>query len=492
MAHPAARRLKKERAVVERLEAAPLFPGGLPRELTARDRRQVQNDLEALLAWQTDLVRWSKPRSRVDALPFVALYAGGKLRGCYGADGGEPGERLARAFLRSMNDTRFGGIPEAARAELAAEVHYAKSVKSLDPAHIEATFEPGTQGLGVVREGVGPVVLLPSVARDNGYGARGMLDALVRKAGPATGTERFFAFEVESVVTRLGSLRRHGAGTRGASPCDAAAAWLARLVQANGSVLFSIDARTGAASRVGEMHHARVAAAVQALALNGSYPHDVSRARKRLAQDAKRALAGGAIEGWPVDPAKVAGTLAHLSRAGVDVKRVLLAVAKSPEVVRAPWHAAQVATALGADAPESLVGACASDLEARPWAPWTVLALAAHARVDSRAIEALVASVRADPPHRGGVSMTPIPEVALTALTVEALRSVRPTKAVRAAIDRGSAFVSAWQVTAARAPAAFDVDCSVGAFVGSPIASGLRADVTAHAYLALAGPRRSG
>ena len=217
----------------------------------------------------------------------------------------------------------------------------------------------------------------------------------------------------------------------------------------------------------------------------------MSRARKRLALDAAKALAGGAIEGWPVDPAKVAGTLAHLSRAGVDVKRSLLAMAESLEVVRVPWHAAQVATALGAEAPESLVRACIADLEVRPWAPWTVLALAdRQGGVESRAVEALVASVRADPPHRGGVSMTPIPEVALTALTVEALRSVRPTQPVRAAIERGMAFVLAWQVTADRAPAAFAVDCSVGAFVGSPIASGLRADVTAHAYLALAGRRR--
>jgi hypothetical protein len=255
--------------------------------------------------------------------------------------------------------------------------------------------------------------------------------------------------------------------------------------------------------RVGAMHHARVAAAIQALAVHGGYPQLVSRARKRLALDAERALAGKSVEAWPDDPAKVAGTLAHLARAGVDVKRALLAMAQQPEVVRVPWHAAQVATALGPDAPHSLLRACIAALDSEPWAPWTVLALAAHAPRASlarrgaagveSAVATLVASIRPDPPHRGGVSKTPIPEVALTALTVEALRSVRPSRAVSAAVERGLEFVSTWQVRADRVPAAFAPEVSVGAFVGSPISSGLRADVTAHAYLAMdEGRGRSG
>jgi hypothetical protein len=516
MADKAARRLKKGEG---------LLVGALDRPLTSTDRREVAKDLEALLAWQKDLVRWRKPRSRVDAVPYVALYARGKLLGCFGADGGEPGERLARAFLRSGNDTRFGGIPHALRGELAAEVYWALHATSLDPERIEATFEPGTHGLGVVRQGM-PVVLLPSVARDNGYGARAMMEALVRKARvEKSAEERFFTFEVESVVARLGERllppgpppRKRGGGSVSKSALDAAAAWLARLVQKDGSLVFAVDARSGAVARVGAMHHARVAAAVQALALHGGYPQLVSRARKRLALDAERALAGSAVEAWPDDPAKVAGTLAHLARAGVDMKRPLLAMAERSEVLGAPWHAAQVATALGPDAPESLLRACVAALDTQHWAPWTVLALAAHAPPSlqgeqggrgggvkkragelhadalSRAIAALVASIRADPPHRGGVSKTPIPEVALTALTVEALRSVRPSRPVRAAIERGIAFVSACQVSADRVPAAFSPDASIGAFPGSPISSGLRADVTAHAYLAMdVGRRRSG
>jgi AMMECR1 len=479
MADTTARRLK---------EGEGLLVGALRRPLGDAERRQVARDLLALLSWQRDLVRWRKPRSRVDALPYVALYARGKLLGCFGADGGEPGERLARAFLRSYDDTRFGGIPEAVRGELAAEVYWARDVTRLDPERIEATFEPGTHGLGVVRAGA-PVVLLPSVARDNGYGARAMLEALLRKARvEKPGEARFFTFEAESVVARL-----EARVPKKASPLDAAAAWLARLVQKDGSLVFAVDARSGAVARVGAMHHARVAAAVQALAAHGGYPKLVSRARKRLALDAARALSGGAVEAWPEDPAKVAGTLAHLARAGVDVKKPLLAMSERPEVVGVPWHAAQVATALGPDAPESLVRACVAALDAQPWAPWTVLALAASRDGDGgseSAVAALVASVRTDPPHRGGVNKTPIPEVALTSLTVEALRSARPGRAVRAAIERGVAFISACQVSADRVPAAFSPDASVGAFPGSPVSSGLRADVTAHAYLAMEGGRR--
>jgi AMMECR1 domain-containing protein len=464
-----------------------LVEGQLARRLTLEQRRRVARDLADLLAWQTDLVRWKKPRSRVDAVPFVALYATGKLYGCFGAHGAEPDERLARAFLRSLNDARFGAIPEALRARLAAEVSYIRDAAPIDATGIEATFEAGTHGLGVRREDGVIVVLLPSVARDHGYGARAMLDALVRKANLTAPLKGLFMFEVDRVVARPPEPARK---VMGRSSRDAAAAWLARLVQADGSILFAIDARSGSSMASGEMHHARTAAAVQALALHGSHPALVTRARNRLARDARKALAGGAVEAWPTDPAKVAGTLAHLARAGVDLKRALLAQAQSPAVHRAPWHAAQVATALGPLAPESLLRACVEALDARPWAPWTVLALVGReteglSGARSRAVDALIASIRTEGPHCGGANVTPIPEVALTALTVEALRSVRPTQAVRAAIARGVSFLSAWQVAADRVPAAFAPEASIGAFVGSPIASGLRADVTAHALMAL-------
>jgi AMMECR1 domain-containing protein len=458
-----------------------VFRGALERPLRAAERRAVTNDAKALIRWQRDFVRWRKPLSKVDAVPFVALYARGKLLGCFGAHDGSPADRLARAFLRAMNDMRFGGIAEVDRDAVVAEVSYVLDTKAVDPAQIGAVFEPGTHGLGVVRDRGGPVLLLPGVARDHGYNARGMLDALVRKAKIADAhAARFFSFETDIVVARS------GAGS-GRPVSDAAATWLAHLVQDDGSVLFAIDARTGSPSTVGEMHHARSAVAAQALAVHGGYAVRVRRARRRFARDAAIALAGGPVEGWPSHPAKVAGTLAHLVRAEVDVREALLAMASLPEVHAVPWHAGQVAAALGPDAPKALWRACVRDLARRPWAPWTLMA--ATRRGDHRVVElsarALVDSVRAAAPHEGGVGITEVPEVALTALTVEALRGVPATRDVRAAILRGKEFLRKWQIKEGHVPAPFDPIASVGAFRGSPISCGLRGDVSGHAYLAL-------
>jgi hypothetical protein len=237
----------------------------------------------------------------------------------------------------------------------------------------------------------------------------------------------------------------------------------------------------------GEMHHARSAVVIQALAAHGGYAARVSRARQRFARDAATALSGGAVVAWPSHPAKIAGTLAHLARAGIDVGDALLAMASLPEVRAVPWHAGQVAAALGKGAPEALWQACVSDLRVRPWAPWTLLAATQRGDWDvvNHAAQALVESVRTRTPHRGGVGVTEVPEVALTALTVEALRGVRATREAKAAIARGDEFLRKWQITRERVPAPFDPKASVGAFVGSPISSGLRGDVTGHAYLAL-------
>ncbi len=476
MAHPTARELKKGPGEL-------FFAGALEGPLRAAQRRSLAADARALLQWQRDFVAWTKPRCRIDALPFVTLYARGRLVGCFGAHEGAPADRLARAFLRAMNDVRFGGVREDDRDALVAEVSYVIGTRAIEADEVEAVFEPGTHGLGVVRERGGPVILLPGVARDHGYKARAMLNALVHKAKIAdVSSARLFSFETEVVVAR----RRERAGPQRASG-GAAAAWLARLVQSDGSVLFAIDARTGQALKVGEMFHARSAVAIQALAEHGGYGAIVARARPRRARDAAIALAGGSVAAWPSDPAKVAGTLAHLARAGIDVQRALLAMAALPEVRAVPWHAGQVATALGADAPEALWRACVLDLRVHPWAPWTVLAAARRGDtgVASLAAEALVASVRSAAPHRGGVGVTEVPEVALTALTVEALRGVRATRGVKEAIVRGEEFLRRWQVKEEDVPGAFDPDASAGAFLGSPISSGLRGDVSGHACLAL-------
>ena len=145
-----------------------LYRGEFRRSLSAAERQVLKRDLVALLGWQTKLERWKKPRTRVDAVPYVALYAKGRLYGCFGAEEGAPDERLARAFLSALEDKRFGLLPAPMRGALAAEVSFVTRVAAIDPDAIEASFEPGVHGLGVSRADGTAVILLPSVARDHG------------------------------------------------------------------------------------------------------------------------------------------------------------------------------------------------------------------------------------------------------------------------------------------------------------------------------------
>jgi hypothetical protein len=78
-----------------------------------------------------------------------------------------------------------------------------------------------------------------------------------------------------------------------------------------------------------------------------------------------------------------------------------------------------------------------------------------------------------------------VPEVALTALVVEALEGL-PDAAARAVVRRARSFLSTWQLLPGSVPAALEPSLAAGAFPLSPIAVDvLRCDVTAHAVLAL-------
>jgi len=147
-----------------------------------------------------------------------------------------------------------------------------------------------------------------------------------------------------------------------------------------------------------------------------------------------------------------------------------------------PWHAAQAASVLGGRTPRGLWTLCERSLETRPLSPYTLLA--ACKRGDGPVIErcahALVASIRERAPFEGGAELTPVPETALTAVTVEALSPLRGAD-VRRAVLAARRFVLARQV--------LDVPPSMhpralGAFRASPIAPILRCDVTGHATLA--------
>jgi AMMECR1 domain-containing protein len=473
MANPRTRSLAaKESAVVA---------GALDEPLSARARRVVAEDVRRLLHWQASLAGWRGPRSAVDAIPFVALYAHGTLRACMGSAEGPPRGRLTRAFLSALGDVRFGGVRPGDRAGLTAEVSFMRRPRTLSEDSLLRELELGTHGIGLARDAGVPVFLLPTVARDSRLDAAGMLAALLRKAGPTPGT--LFLFEADRVVVRPREARPSAAP----SPRDHAAAWLASLVRPDGSVIFARDALTGESAEIGKMHHARAANVVQALAAHGGYEVKLKRARARLLRDARAALGGRNVAGWPTHPAEIAGTLALLVRAGIPLRAETLAYATASHAALCGivWHAGQVAAALGRDTPGALWDACVHDLERQPWAPWTVLALHARRESATRAVLGLVAAVREGPPYEGAVVMSKLPEVAVTAITAEGLALYPNVPGARSALRRARAFVLRQQLTEGTIPGPYATKGTLGAFLAAPTASILRGDVTAHALLAL-------
>jgi hypothetical protein len=129
---------------------------------------------------------------------------------------------------------------------------------------------------------------------------------------------------------------------------------------------------------------------------------------------------------------------------------------------------------------------CTADLDRHPFAPWTLIAADARGdrAVRMRAARAVASGLRTHAPHRGGASMTPVPQTAVTGLAVEAL-SRRTEPWARAAVARGRGFLAGMQLIGARIPAAIDPALAHGAFAASPCADFLRCDITAHALLAL-------
>lgn len=346
------------------------------------------------------------------------------------------------------------------------------------------TFEPGTHGGALVNGGRLAAALLPETAIASMADAARFRELLSEKAGrPARAEDELWIFETDRVVATQEASEGRGSGAA------AAAAWLAGMVRADGSVVFSADARTGAGRLTGDLHHARVATALRALGRQGDFGECVAIARRRLAADMRAALAGRDVAGWPKERDRIAGTLALASLAGARVDAALEEAASWPELESSPWHAAQVVLALGERAPPSLWASCVRALGKRPWAPWT--ALAAHGRgeaeVYARCLPPLVASVRAEAPYEGGVSegaSSGVPEIALTAIVVEALVGAR-SLAARVAVRRARAFLVRWQCLPACAPGLIDLRTAYGAFPASPVHPLLRVDVTAHACMAL-------
>jgi hypothetical protein len=234
------------------------------------------------------------------------------------------------------------------------------------------------------------------------------------------------------------------------------------------------------------MHHGRAAIVVRALDEHGGHDGAVRRGGAWLKREIAAAMAGKTVGGWPTDRAVIAGTLALARMSGVDVTRELAAAARDDALRGSPWHAAQVVAVLGGEAPEALWSACVEALPSRPWAPWTLLA--ARARQDSQIVEqtarALCASIRASAPHEGGCAATSVPEIALTALVVEALDGL-PDADARDALRRARRFLASSQLLQPAIPAPLEPELAHGAFPGSPVVIDvLRCDVTAHALRA--------
>jgi AMMECR1 domain-containing protein len=470
----------------------PSFPWkDLRRPLRDAERADVVRAVGSMLRFQRTLARWAPISSAPDATPFVSLYANGRLCGCYGSDEGQPAEQLARAFLRAAHDGRFAPVSASERADLVAQVSYVKRPRLLNPENADDAIEVGTDGVSLVRDGHPAVIVLPHVAREERLGPRELLDALLRKARADAGAWRqggLYAFETEDIVVRRGAR----AEPAFAESTEAAARWLASLVGADGAIAFAIDPRRRRRFAHGEMHHGRSAIVVQALAAHGKRPALVTRARTRLERDIRSALGGAVIEGWSPDPERVASTLALAIRAGVPLVRELVDFIEANKGPETPWYAAQVVAALGPLAPRELWESCIADLDRHSFAPWTLIA--ADARGDRerrvRAARGVAHALRVGPPHRGGASVSVVPETALTAIAVEAL-ALHPAPWARAASARGREFLRRMQLVDGRIPGALDPELARGAFVASPIIDILRGDVTGHALLAMRPARLS-
>lgn len=463
------------------IEAVGLTP--VARPLGPALRAKLGADLQSLLRFRETLTRFPELTGAGSATPIVTAYREGRLVACaVGRRGRTAKERLARAFLEATS---------AHDGPLDIELVLAKSARWLSSPD---DLELGEEGLALVRPDDVPVLLIPQMARDFGVDGRGFVGMLENKARGFPKGHRLVAFTVERVVGRLDASEaksRKAAQRSHADPIDFAAAWIARLVSPDGSVAFAIDPVRRILQPRGELHHARVASAIEALASHGGYAREVRRARAWLQDEAMRALEGEAIEHWPTTLPAVAGTLALLVLAGVDFKDELATLARAPSLREAPWHAGQVMLALGAEAPRDLAAICDAALEETPFAPWTALGAhrAGHRALFRRSTRALAESIRKAAPFRGGASVTAVPEAGLTAVAAHAL-SLAPGHRRTAELALG--YVRRLQLLPDRIPASVDPRLALGGFAASPVNDLLRVDLAGHALSALLAGKHHG
>ncbi len=461
-------------------EVSPLGLIALPKDIAPEKRALLRKSLEGLLAFQRTLSRAPKVAWAPSATPIVAVYARAALVGCATAKAPPTGaERLVRAFL-SASAAPFQEKPPA---DVAVEATYARSIRWVeDPRSLEV----GTEGVAFVSPGGKATLLMPQVARDVGVDAMGLLGLLREKAGGSPTDARLAAWTIDHVVARTDRIEETSARAAlaaGTTDADYAALWIARMIEPDGSVLFALDPRGRIVEPRGELHHARSAIAIDALARHGKHRRAVERARRWLGREIEAGLRSH-VEKWPDSRAGVAGTLALACIAGVDVRAQLERLAHHADVHATPWHAAQVALALGKETPPALWKACVEALAASPFAPWTALAATGvgDEATHRRATSLLAAHVREAAPFEGGTTATAIPECGLSAIVAHALLDA-PEHADTA--RRALGFVRSQQLLPGRIPAPVDARLALGGFSATPVNDLLRADIAGHALAAL-------
>jgi hypothetical protein len=263
------------------------------------------------------------------------------------------------------------------------------------------------------------------------------------------------------------------------------AEWLSQAVLADGSLRLTLDASTGSEQLHGEFYHGR--AAIVLMALERVVPDHAStqRLRQFLEQEVLLLLSGKTPEAWPTTPEAQLGTLALLKLARVEhpLLNQQLTLEDFGQGPAASWHLAQVVAALGEAAGREAWARCQESLKSTAWPCWT--ALAARKLDDQSTLARAVRNLQSalGPLGPSGECQGPSLPLALVAAAVEGLAPETAPEA-KQRIRAAESYLMRWQIDDTTPDV--DLRLGLGAFPLVPNDTTLRADVTAHALLALA------
>ncbi|HEY6724078.1 MAG TPA: ferritin-like domain-containing protein [Polyangiaceae bacterium] len=265
------------------------------------------------------------------------------------------------------------------------------------------------------------------------------------------------------------------------------AEWLARAIGDDGSLRLTLDAAGAGAESRGQFYYGRAAVVLLALNKVATAHPSTERLRQFLMQQVALVAAGRPPADWPAQRDAALGTVALLRLAGVEHSLMALPadVAAFSQDPASTWHLAQVVTAAGAEAGPEAWTLCRASLRTTPWPCWT--ALAARRLDDQTTLAQAVRNLQTAlaPLGRAGECHGPTLPLALVAAAVEALAPETAPEA-SARVSAGRSYLMRWQIDDDTPDV--DPELSLGAFPLEPNHTTLRADVTAHALLALAGP----